>query len=30
MNAICPGLVITDIIQRNGPATAQAMGMDVR
>ncbi|MBK79808.1 MAG: 3-oxoacyl-ACP reductase [Gammaproteobacteria bacterium] len=27
VNAICPGLVITDIIRRNGPATAQAMGM---
>ena len=27
VNAICPGLVITDIIQRNGPATAQAMGL---
>jgi NAD(P)-dependent dehydrogenase (short-subunit alcohol dehydrogenase family) len=27
VNAICPGLVITDIIQRNGPATAQAMGI---
>jgi 3-hydroxybutyrate dehydrogenase len=28
VNAICPGLVITDIIQRNGPATAQAMGLE--
>ncbi|KPP95404.1 MAG: SDR family NAD(P)-dependent oxidoreductase [Erythrobacter sp.] len=28
VNAICPGLVITDIIRRNGPATAQAMGME--
>ena len=27
VNAICPGLVITDIIQRNGPNTAQAMGI---
>lgn len=27
VNAICPGLVITDIVQRTGPATAKAMGM---
>jgi 3-hydroxybutyrate dehydrogenase len=27
VNAICPGLVITDIIKRNGPQTAQAMGI---
>jgi len=27
VNAICPGLVITDIVKDNGPATAQAMGM---
>lgn len=27
VNAICPGLVITDIIKNNGPATAEAMGM---
>ncbi len=27
VNAICPGLVITDIIRRTGPATAKAMGM---
>lgn len=27
VNAICPGLVITDIIRQNGPATAEAMGM---
>jgi NAD(P)-dependent dehydrogenase (short-subunit alcohol dehydrogenase family) len=27
VNAICPGLVITDIIQRNGPHTAEAMGI---
>jgi 3-hydroxybutyrate dehydrogenase/3-oxoacyl-[acyl-carrier protein] reductase len=27
VNAICPGLVITDIIRNNGPATAAAMGM---
>lgn len=27
VNSICPGLVITDIIQQNGPATAAAMGM---
>ncbi len=26
-NSICPGLVITDIIRNNGPATAEAMGM---
>lgn len=26
-NCICPGLVITDIIRNNGPATAEAMGM---
>lgn len=28
VNAICPGLVITDIIRNNGPATAAAMGME--
>lgn len=28
VNAICPGLVITDIIRQNGPATAKAMGME--
>jgi len=28
VNAICPGLVITDIIRNNGPATAKAMGME--
>ncbi len=28
LNAICPGLVITDIIRNNGPATAEAMGME--
>lgn len=28
VNAICPGLVITDIIKDNGPATAKAMGME--
>ncbi len=28
VNAICPGLVITDIIRNNGPATAEAMGME--
>lgn len=28
VNAICPGLVITDIIKNNGPATAKAMGME--
>lgn len=28
VNAICPGLVITDIIRRNGPATAAALGME--
>lgn len=27
VNAICPGLIITDIVKDNGPATAQAMGM---
>jgi NAD(P)-dependent dehydrogenase (short-subunit alcohol dehydrogenase family) len=27
VNAICPGLVITDIIKRNGPETAKAMGI---
>lgn len=27
VNAICPGLVITDIIRRNGPLTAEAMGI---
>jgi 3-hydroxybutyrate dehydrogenase len=26
-NCICPGLIITDIIKNNGPATAEAMGM---
>jgi 3-hydroxybutyrate dehydrogenase/3-oxoacyl-[acyl-carrier protein] reductase len=29
VNAICPGLVITDIIKNNGPATAKAMGMEL-
>ena len=29
VNAICPGLVITDIIRNNGPATAKAMGMEL-
>ncbi len=28
VNSICPGLVITDIIRDNGPATAKAMGME--
>ena len=27
VNAICPGLVITDIVKNNGPATAEAMGL---
>jgi NAD(P)-dependent dehydrogenase (short-subunit alcohol dehydrogenase family) len=27
VNSICPGLVITDIVKDNGPATAEAMGM---
>ena len=27
VNAICPGLIITDIIRDNGPSTAAAMGM---
>lgn len=26
-NAICPGLIITDIVKDNGPATAESMGM---
>jgi 3-hydroxybutyrate dehydrogenase len=26
-NAICPGLVITDIVKENGPRTAEAMGI---
>lgn len=26
-NAICPGLIITDIVKTNGPATAEAMGI---
>jgi NAD(P)-dependent dehydrogenase (short-subunit alcohol dehydrogenase family) len=26
-NAICPGLIITDIVRDNGPRTAEAMGM---
>jgi len=29
VNAIFPGLVITDIIRNNGPATAKAMGMEL-
>jgi len=28
VNAICPGIVITDIIRNNGPATARAMGLE--
>ncbi len=28
VNAICPGIVITDIIKNNGPATAKAMGLE--
>ncbi len=28
VNAICPGLVITDIIRNSGPATSEAMGME--
>ncbi len=28
VNAICPGLVVTDIIKTNGPATAKTMGME--
>lgn len=28
VNAICPGIVITDIIKNNGPATARAMGLE--
>jgi 3-hydroxybutyrate dehydrogenase/3-oxoacyl-[acyl-carrier protein] reductase len=27
VNAICPGLVITDIVRENGPVTAAAMGL---
>ena len=27
VNAICPGLIITDIVRDNGPETAEAMGM---
>lgn len=27
VNAICPGLIITDIVKEGGPATAEAMGM---
>ena len=27
VNAICPGLIITDIVRDNGPATADAMGL---
>jgi 3-hydroxybutyrate dehydrogenase len=27
VNSICPGLVLTDIVLRNGPATAEGMGL---
>ncbi len=27
VNAICPGLIITDVVKDNGPATAKAMGL---
>lgn len=27
VNSICPGLVITDVIKRNGPKTAEGMGL---
>jgi 3-hydroxybutyrate dehydrogenase len=27
VNALCPGLVITDIVRENGPRTAKAMGL---
>jgi NAD(P)-dependent dehydrogenase (short-subunit alcohol dehydrogenase family) len=27
VNAICPGLIITDIVRENGPNTAKAMGL---
>ncbi len=27
INSICPGLVVTDIVKDNGPATAEAMGI---
>ena len=27
VNAICPGIILTDVLMNNGPATAKAMGM---
>ncbi len=27
VNAICPGIIITDVVKETGPATAEAMGM---
>jgi len=27
VNAICPGIIITDVVKENGPATAKAMGL---
>ncbi|MDA0976980.1 MAG: SDR family oxidoreductase, partial [Proteobacteria bacterium] len=27
VNAICPGILITDIVKESGPATAEAMGI---
>ena len=27
VNAICPGLIITDVVREGGPATAEAMGL---
>ena len=27
VNAICPGLILTDIVKDTGPATAEAMGL---
>lgn len=27
VNAICPGLIITDVVRENGPHTAEAMGL---
>jgi 3-hydroxybutyrate dehydrogenase/3-oxoacyl-[acyl-carrier protein] reductase len=27
VNALCPGLIITDIVRENGPQTAEAMGL---
>ncbi|MBT7371472.1 MAG: SDR family oxidoreductase, partial [Gammaproteobacteria bacterium] len=27
VNSICPGIIITDVVKDNGPATAEAMGL---